>query len=152
MPLSAPVGFLYWYTTSIILALLTLYNILTRLHRYFTPAKRCAPPTFTMLPPSVTNVSSAPGSIRELLEEGGPAWRKLGFFSRSRRVLRVVTEKYITLTSLSLPRLWSRTQRKPASSIQTIQLAWNVGYTVGVLVLSFWGSECRLSDAFIHGD
>jgi hypothetical protein len=137
MALPAPVGYLYWYTTSIILALLTLLNAVNHIYRYITRPSSTPSAPLTAMPSPTKTFSSAAS-----LESGRSQRPQLSALDRAARAARVVAEKCVILTALPLPnlRFWIK-QRTAKSSISTAELTWQVCYVLGVLVLSFAGSE-----------
>ena len=145
MPVSSPVGYLYWYTTSVILFILTLINISTKFYSYFSrPTIRT--PSFTALPAPVTSSSRSPRLQLEQVDAGrGAKGAQLSTLVRGGRVAWVIVEKYVILTALPLPRMRWWIKRLPRSSIATTELIWQVGYTLLVFVLSFWGSKSASS-------
>lgn len=142
MPLPVPVGFLYWYTTSIILGILTLLNILTKLYSYFTRPTEGSTTPLTCIPaPVISQISQDSDS-----EASKPVKPELGTLSRATRAAKVLAEKYVVLTALPLPKLRWWIKRAAKSSVPTSELAWQGGYVIGILVLSFWGGAL----SFVH--
>ena len=138
MPLAAPVGFLYWYSTSIILALLILINVFSHVHHYFSRPSQSTTALQTVLPAPVTSTVAT-----KRINLGATETSKL----RSKTVIRlarcaqVAFEKYVVLTAVPLLPIWLRNWRPVMSSVPTTELVWSISYSVGVLVLSFWGGE-----------
>jgi len=141
MPLGAPVGFLYWYTTSIILGILTFLNIITQLYRFISRPRSTASTSFTTLPAPVTSQLALSRSTFEGTEAEKPEVPQLSRLARIARVLWVLAEKYVILTALPLPKLRWWIKRKTKPSVATTELVWQGGYVLGVLVLSFWGGQ-----------
>ncbi|WVQ72001.1 hypothetical protein IAR50_001545 [Cryptococcus sp. DSM 104548] len=112
MSLPAPVGYLYWYTTSIILFILTLYNVLYKL--FHLARSR-----------GFINTASSHDSRM------GRIWR----------TGRALMDKYLLLTGIPRPPLmfWRR-RRSKWQVLPTTQVFWRVGYTAGFLVLAFYGT------------
>ncbi|WVQ79682.1 hypothetical protein IAT38_001782 [Cryptococcus sp. DSM 104549] len=120
MALPAPVGYLYWYTTSIILFLLTLLNLsskLARLARHHNFPARLFPP------PTTTNAHTDTSRL-----------------GRTARTTYMLLEKYVFLTGVPVPRAHFWRKKNKWKGLPTPEVAWRVGYTVGFLVLAFYGT------------
>lgn len=140
MGLPQPEGYLFWYTTSAILGLLTLINIISIAIRYI--ARR----SFSTLPllesaPSTPDHSSRSGSLSEKDPENIRTTRQLSKCQRFGRAFTLCSDKFIGLSTIPLPRLRWWIKRKPGNSIATVEVLWTLVYTVGCLVLSFTGSK-----------
>ena len=138
MPLAAPVGYLYWYTTSIVLGLLILINVFSHAYHYFSRPTQSTAVLQPALPAPVTSTAT-----NKCIQLAPTETLK----SRSRTVIRLARcaqlffEKYVVLTSIPLLPRWWRDWRPVTSHVPTIELVWSVSYSFVVLVLSFWGSE-----------
>lgn len=113
----APAGLLYWYTTSAILAILTLFNIINRL-----ASLRDDSP-----------VSDVDEKVE--LSENTPPSRPARLCSAA----RTAYSRHILLSELSIPG-W-RAGRMRMERIAGTEAFWTVGYTIGVMIISFTGSE-----------
>jgi hypothetical protein len=60
---------------------------------------------------------------------------------RFSRAFAMGADKFIGLSTVPLPRLRWWVKRKQGNSIATVELAWTLIYTLGCLVLSFYGSK-----------
>jgi hypothetical protein len=116
------VGLLYWYTTSAILAFLTVIHFTNLAFRYYTRAVAPAPPR------------------REVESQVRVKSSTLRRFSSA---TLIAYEKYVLLTALPLPRWRLRwwIQAKGRNLLPTSELVWTFGYALGCLVLCFYGSE-----------
>lgn len=140
MGLPQPEGYLFWYTTSAILGLLTIINIISISIRYI--ARR----SFSSLPqiesaPSTPDHSSRSGSLSEKDPENVRTTRQLSKAQRFSRAFTLCSDKFIGLSTIPLPRLRWWIKRKPGNSIATVEFLWTFVYTLGCLVLSFTGSK-----------
>jgi hypothetical protein len=52
-------------------------------------------------------------------------------------------DKFIGLSTVPLPHLRFWVKRRPARSIATTELLWTLVYTLGCLILSFYGSKSQ---------
>ncbi|ODN90700.1 hypothetical protein L198_06016 [Cryptococcus wingfieldii CBS 7118] len=110
MTLPAPVGYLYWYTTSIILFILTLYNVLYKLFHH----------------------ARSKGFIRTASSHDsriGRVWR----------TGRALVDKHVLLAGIRRPPLkfWKKRPSK-WQIMPSTEVWWRVGYSVGFLVLAFY--------------
>ncbi|KAK8854583.1 hypothetical protein IAR55_003322 [Kwoniella newhampshirensis] len=145
MGLPAPVGYLYWYTTSIILFVLALLNITSKLYHHFTRPIAASGSTLTAPPPAPTSTEPKPlqKSSAPSITTGRRSIPRSRLYGQVRRTIRAGTvflDKHVFLTALTLPsvRFWAKKAKKVA--YPTTEVAWRVGYTVGFLVLSFYGT------------
>ncbi|KAK4686608.1 hypothetical protein P7C73_g3519, partial [Tremellales sp. Uapishka_1] len=136
MGLPQPVGYLYWYTTSIILFLLTLLNLLSIAVRHFSR------PASKKVVDSLPTISSTPAEVFSVYSKSSetPA-RKLGALTRCGRTTIAALEKYFALTAIPLPRVQWWRKRRAARTLPTTEVTINLGYILGVLVLSFYGAS-----------
>lgn len=142
MGLPQPEGFLFWYTTSAILGLLTLINVAGITIRWLT-RRSGAKRTMPQLPstPSSPATSSRSASLTSKEAEEARGIRKLGPMQRFGRAFTMGADQYIGLSTIPVPRLRWWIKRKQKSSIPTVELAWTIVYTLGCLLLSFYGSK-----------
>lgn len=148
MGLSTPVGFLYWYTTSIILGLLTLLNIFTHLirFRYRNRSPAPSPEKSSANPDSPPSVSSADLKDVEAAKGKGGIYGQLSLVRRAGRAAATGWNKYAILNAFRIPTINRRGKRVSKAFMPTTQFVWTVGYLIGNLVLSFYGSEyCAVS-------
>lgn len=163
MGMSQPVGYLYWYTTSVILGILTGLNIISIALRYLArraridasataPASAPAPSTTkeldTPCSSPTTSTSASSSDYGKDVEDQQTQQRRLGRVDRFSRAASLALDKYVGLTAIPLPRLrlrfWVKRGRTPGSSVATTEFIWTVVYTLGCLILSFYGSTSRL--------
>ncbi|WVR09402.1 hypothetical protein IAU60_006469 [Kwoniella sp. DSM 27419] len=142
MGLPAPVGYLYWYTTSIILAVLTICNFGSKL--YHTYIQRRTPST-PLVAPSQPSPPVSPGSEKTKVDEPVSSGAKhLGRLHRGFRALGVMVEKYFYLSGFTIRsrklQIFGKTRKFHKRMYATPDLLWQGGYTVGFLVLSFYGT------------
>jgi hypothetical protein len=144
MGLPQPEGYLFWYTTSAVLGLLTLSNIASITLRWITQrsdAKR----TLSQLAsaPSSPTTSSRSGSLtsKEIEDARVGSGRQLSTTQRFSRAFVMGADKFIGLSTVPLPRLRWWVKRKQGNSIATVELAWTLVYSLGCLILSFYGSR-----------
>ncbi|ORY35674.1 ferric reductase like transmembrane component-domain-containing protein [Naematelia encephala] len=140
MGLPAPVGYLYWYTTSIILAIFTLANIISRIYYYVTRPAPLKRPAFTELPPDASSNASQTSTLTPSKLESGQSTsaRRGDRVGRAARAGIVIFEEVITLSALPLPHLRFWIKRTAKASIPTTELGCNVAYLAGILTLSFY--------------
>ena len=144
MGMSQPVGYLFWYTTSVILGILTLLNIITIALRHL--ARRARSQSNSQLTtPELDSACSSPttSSSSDVSKdvERVSVVRKLGAGERLGRAVMLGMDKYIGLSAVPLPKLRWWVKRAPKSSVATTEVIWTVLYTLGCLILSFYGSE-----------
>lgn len=152
MGMPQPVGYLYWYTTSVILALLTLLNVVSIVIQYTTRRARSAGIKTTT--PELDSACSSPttssaSSLSKDVEDAGIV-RKLGTGERFGRAFTSAADKYVGLSAMPLPKLRWWIKRASPSSVATTEVVWTVVYTLGCLILSFYGSELSLSFTSSH--
>jgi len=143
MGLPQPEGYLFWYTTSAILGVLTLINIISITIRHI--ARR----TYSSLPliesaPSTPDHSSRSGSLSEKDPETVQTTRKLSKAQRFSRAFTLCSDKFIGLSTIPYPRYRWWNKKKAAHSIATVEFIWTLLYTLGCLILSFAGSKFTL--------
>lgn len=147
MALQEPVGFLYWYTTSVILAVFTCLHILIQVYHYASSIAPSFHPSFEPHSPSsqTTAVSSPTKSFARLKVQDGEKQefvvRRIGRLQRALRAVGISLEKYVFLTSLHVPRWRWWMKRAAKRSIPTTEVGCTGLYLLGCLVLSFYGSE-----------
>lgn len=144
MGLPQPEGYLFWFTTSAILGVLTIINIFCITLRYFGLKSRAASLPQLESAPSSPDTSSRSGSLVEKDAENLRLVRRLGPVGRLSRVFNMAFSKFIGLSTIPLPKLRWWNKRKQGSSIATIEFAWTIVYTLGCLLLSFYGSTSSL--------
>jgi hypothetical protein len=146
MGMGTPVGYLYWYTTSIILGILTLLNIASHLVHTFLTKRYCSPAVLPSpvagfdSPSSDTTVVEGRDEEKGSLSAATP--RSIGTVHRLGRAAITGWNKYALLTAVHMPttnRL--RGKRAAKSFMPTSDLAWTLGYLLGCMVLTFYGSE-----------
>ena len=140
MGLPQPEGYLFWYTTSAILGLLTLINIISITIRYIARRSGSTLPLLESAPSSPDH-SSRSGSLSEKDPENIRITRQLSKAQRFSRAFTLCADKFIGLSTIPLPRLRWWIKRKPGKSIATTEFIWTFVYTLGCLVLTFTGSE-----------
>ena len=145
MGLPQPTGYLFWYTTSAILGVLTIINIFCITLRYFGLKSRAASLPQVESAPSSPDTSSRSGSIVEKDAENLRLVRRLGPVERFSRVFNMAFSKFIGLSTIPLPKLRWWNKRKQGSSVATTEFAWTIVYTLGCLLLSFYGSTSSIS-------
>ncbi|WWC71328.1 uncharacterized protein I206_105282 [Kwoniella pini CBS 10737] len=155
MGLSQPVGYLYWYTTSIIIGILTIINFSTKFYKFLTRPNKNAKSSSKAL--TITNqevespLSTSPNSsiekpskendIEEQMEK-----HRLGRLNRSIRTFSIVIGKYFYLSGLAIPRktrrytLYGKVRKIHRKVYSTPDLVWTWGYTLGFLILCFYGT------------
>lgn len=149
MPLLAPAGYLYWYTTSVILFILTLFNIIFKVYNHYSIISR--PTELTALPISRRTLKSSHSDptasslyAKSRVEEATCYDQRRSIPYRLARVVITGYNRYFGLTSVTLPGICVCSTKKWIG-ISSEELAWTVGYAVGVMLLSFWG--CELSSS-----
>ncbi|WVW85359.1 hypothetical protein I302_107397 [Kwoniella bestiolae CBS 10118] len=148
MGLSQPVGYLYWYTTSIILGILTLINFSTRLYLHLTRPKgqTLADTTATSTEKEPRLALEAPPSndIDEKAQEKELDRARLSRLNRGIRSISVLVEKYFFLSGITIPArrftLFGKVRKIHKRVYATPELFWTWGYTLGFLILSFYGT------------
>ncbi|WVQ95167.1 hypothetical protein IAU59_002261 [Kwoniella sp. CBS 9459] len=148
MGLPAPVGYLYWYTTSIILAILTVLNFTTKLYHHLTAPRNASPSSSSLaIAPAHAEKDSppvTPSSIEKHDDTPQGRVARLGRLNRGFRSLGVMVEKHFYLSGLTIhPRrfhFWGKTRKMRKRLYPTPDLLWQAGYTLGFLVLSFYGT------------
>jgi len=152
MALGQSAGLLCWYTSSAVLAILTLINIVSKLYRHVVRPTRSSAggdrPTEKIEPrPSPTPSSSSDQQEKKLdTESQATKYRPLGSYSRLCRAAWTAGEKYLYLTSLPLPKFPFWAKAMAPKSVPTSEVIWSGGYTTAVLLWSFYGS--RSSNVF----
>jgi hypothetical protein len=136
--LPAPVGYLYWYTTSLILLLLTLCNLSSILYRRFTYSRTDRLEYGT---PASSTSDVFVSRVRRASQEKALALTKSHWIVRSGRVVRVLLERHVGLRIVRLPRARMWKARK-TWSFPVTEILWTGEYVLGVMVLSFYGSAC----------
>jgi hypothetical protein len=140
MGLPQPEGYLFWYTTSAILGILTLINIVSITIRFIARRSYSALPRLESTPSSPDH-SSRSGSLSEKDPENVRTTRKLSKAQRFSRAFTLCSDKFIGLSTIPLPRYRWWNKRKPGNSIATTEFIWTIVYTLGCLVLTFTGSK-----------
>ncbi|WWD02129.1 hypothetical protein V865_000167 [Kwoniella europaea PYCC6329] len=151
MGLPQPVGYLYWYTTSIILGILTIINFSTKFYSHLTRPKLHPSPASssdTLVTTTTANGQTlpAPLAIEHSSEDEKPQIEKarLGRLNRAVRALGVLVEKYFYLSGITLPArrftLFGKVRKIHKKVYATPELFWTWGYTLGFLILSFYGT------------
>ncbi|WWD19282.1 hypothetical protein CI109_103740 [Kwoniella shandongensis] len=140
MGLPAPVGYLYWYTTSIILFILTLLNVASKLYKHYSRPVITSPNAGSGQTPAPSSTQPEKSSVSSKSQRTAPRSRLYGQVRRTIRATGVWLDKHVLLTAITLPsvRFWAKKAKKVA--YPTTEVAWRVGYTVGFLVLSFYGT------------
>lgn len=139
MPLPAPVGLLYWYTTSVILAILTLVNILGHLYAFLTRPSRNDQSTLPL--PVTAPTEGSPSTTMDSKHVDKSIDARLTLHIRIGRTVKLVFEKYILGTALPLPALRFWVKRAAKASTPTSELGVSIAHAAITLILSFWGSE-----------
>ncbi|WWC63559.1 uncharacterized protein I303_106163 [Kwoniella dejecticola CBS 10117] len=157
MGLSQPVGYLYWYTTSIIIGVLTIINFSTKFYKFLTrPNKRPSAPTQSQAlaitsdevetPSSGSPNSSIEKPSRDNDVEDQIEKHRLGRLNRSIRTLSVMAEKYFYLSGVTVPRktvrykVFGKARKIHKKTYGTPEMFWTWGYTLGFLILCFYGT------------
>lgn len=147
--MDTPVGYLYWYTTSAILGILTLINIGSHIVHIIFTKRHVAP---EVLPPIVAGTESPSSDITavemSIVEKGEAApavpSRAPGSVRRLCRAAVTGWNKYAMLTAVRIPTTNQLRKKRAAKAyMPTSEVAWTLGYLVGCLVLTFYGSERR---------
>lgn len=136
MGLPAPVGLLYWYTTLIILAALTVLNFSLRLYRYAVRPRPSQLPTSATSSPTSSSISEIKPEDEAIVQD----LPSLGVVERIGRAGKVVVEKNLLETSLRIPRFYSWDRNPAALRIPSTEIVWNLAYLLGILVLAFYGT------------
>jgi hypothetical protein len=147
MPPTTSAGLLYWYTTSAVLGLLTIINIISKLWAAFSARRRS--PSSADIASLAPRRASIPGIDLEKASAAAiyarEQTRKASLFQRTLRVGSTIWMRYILLSDLPLPAApWIR---RKAARLPATELSWTLGYTTGVLMLSFYGSELHQTAA-----
>lgn len=146
MALEEPVGYLYWYTTSVLLAVFTGVHVLIQVYHYASSIAPSYDPVIESHSPSsqTTAASSPTKSFADLKVRDGEkqefAVRRIGRLQRALRAVGITLEKYIFLTSLPIPRWRWWMKRAAKRSIPTTEVGCTGLYLLGCLVLSFYGT------------
>ena len=140
MGLPQPEGYLFWYTTSAILGILTLINIISITIRYIARRSYSSLPLIESTPSSPDH-SSRSGSLSEKDPENVRTTRKLSKAQRFSRAFTLCSDKFIGLSTIPIPRYRWWIKRKPGNSVATVEFIWTLVYTLGCLILSFTGSK-----------
>lgn len=158
MGLPQPVGYLFWYTTSVILGILTLINIVSITIRHLARRAQSQPGSKSQLTstdldstcssPTTSSHSEAVGSaIKDV--ESVRIVRRIGAGERFGRAVTLGMDKYVGLSAIPLPRIrwWVK---RPTNSVATTEVIWTIIYSLGCLILSFYGSEPISSSSLIQ--
>ncbi|OCF32660.1 hypothetical protein I316_05581 [Kwoniella heveanensis BCC8398] len=149
MGLPAPVGYLYWYTTSIVLAILTVLNFSTKLYHHLTaPRKATLSSALTIAPATPRDEESSPPVTPNSVEKHDDTPQghvaRLGRLNRAFRSLGVMVEKHFYLSGITIHsrrfQLLGKTRKMRKRLYPTPDVLWQAGYTLGFLVLSFYGT------------
>ncbi|WRT68633.1 uncharacterized protein IL334_005611 [Kwoniella shivajii] len=145
MGLPQPVGYLFWYTTSIILGILTILNFSNKLYHHLTRPKGSS--QFTALVPSTgpSPLVSPDSSMEKQSSEAGQIQRaRLGRLNRALRAFGVISGKYFYLSGITIKSkrftILGKVRKFHKRVYATPDLLWMGGYTLGFLVLSFYGT------------
>lgn len=147
MGLPQPVGYLFWYTTSVILGILTLINIVSITIRHLARRAKSQPGSNPQLTStdldstcSSPTTSSHTDSNASKDVESVRIVRRLGAGQRFGRAVTLGMDKYVGLSAVPLPRIrwWVK---RPTNSVATTEVVWTIVYTLGCLILSFYGSK-----------
>lgn len=157
MGMQQPVGYLYWYTTSVILGILTLLNLVSIGLRCLARRSRSQASATATTTKELDSACSSPTTSSSTSSDNGKdveelrVHRRLGTVERFARAATLALDKYLGLTAIPLPRwrFWMKRARAPAGSVATTEVIWTVVYTFGCLFLSFYGSKSELCPAYL---
>ncbi|KAL7422396.1 ferric-chelate reductase Frp1 [Cryptotrichosporon argae] len=141
MTLPAPVGYLYWYTTSIVLATLTLLHAARRLYARYAPRERSPHDTTR---PSSDSADSTPSLTsftwsrrhEQLFVELPMPDRELSRATRIGWTLRAMWRKFFTLVAVPLS-----FDNVHIATLHLTEFVWATSYITGVIVLSLYGAS-----------
>jgi hypothetical protein len=161
--MQGPEGLLYWYTTSAILAILTIWNGLSKLAVWYgrrresvlhavgdgmakgtvqgpNGAETVALPTLTSEP-----LARRPSSTHDPLSTAAKMDEEAGVQTRYKRqlgpALSMAWNKWVLLAEVPVPSWDGRKKRIRLGKIAGTEAFWNMAYGAGVVVLSFQNSE-----------
>lgn len=142
--LTAPVGHLYWWTSTAVLAILSLVNLVAIIRRWFILRRRpVREDSCTALPRRGTERTQA------LLQDDR---EKKVLLSRSSRAARYfaalgsLADRTIFLASIPTP-TFSLLRRGHINHVPVVEVFWTTAYAAGVFCLSLYGSKSQVAVA-----